>query len=187
MPVPRTLLALFAALALLLAVQSGTAPVEAAPAAPEPVKFDLPYDAGSIVIINSERRLYLVLGGGMALRYPVAVGKSTELWRGKTFVQAKAENPSWRHPDGGPTVEGGPNNPLGVRAMYLGWSLWRIHGSPHRDSIGYAVSNGCIRMLNEHVLDLYDRVHIGAPVYVLSSPEEAGQSLDWGKKLVSSN
>jgi lipoprotein-anchoring transpeptidase ErfK/SrfK len=159
-------------------------PAAAAPAAPEPVEFSAPYEPGSIVIINSERRLYYVIGGGMALRYPVAVGKAEEIWTGKTFVQAKAENPTWRHPDGGPTVEGGPDNPLGVRAMYLGWTLWRIHGTPKRWSIGQAVSNGCIRMLNEHVTDLYERVHIGAPVYVVASPADLGKDLNWGKKLV---
>lgn len=137
------------------------------------VAFDAGYPAGTIVIINNERRLYLLLGGGKALTFRVAVGNRTELWTGRTFVSAKRKNPSWTPVDGGETVRGGiPSNPLGKRALYLDWSLLRIHGTPSRGSVGRAVSNGCIRMLNEDVIDLYDRVHIGAPVIAVNSRDQ---------------
>ena len=129
---------------------------------------------GSIIINTSERKLYYVLGHGMALRYAVAVGKQGMQWSGETFVQSKRSNPGWT-----PTprmrcadpwlpayVPPGPKNPLGVRAIYLGWSEYRIHGTNMPGSIGRAASSGCIRMLNGDVMDLYERVHIGAPVIV---------------------
>lgn len=144
------------------------------------VDFNLNYPEGAIVVVNSERRLYYVLGNGKAIRYPVAVGKSNEIWTGMEVVTEKRKNPAWRHPDGGNTVPGGPNNPLGVRAMYLGWSLWRIHGTPKRGSIGSATSNGCIRMYNEHVTDLYERVHVGAPVYVINTRNDATLNVGYG-------
>ena len=141
-----------------------------AAAGPRTVKVDLGYPKGSIVIVNKERRLYYVLGEGRALSYRVAVGKGRELWIGRTFVSAKKVNPPWTPVDGGPTVRGGSRrNPLGKRALYLDWSLLRIHGTPKRGSIGRAASDGCIRMLNEDVIDLYERVHLGAPVIAVNS------------------
>ena len=177
--VARTLIAALAIAA------SACVDIKPAVAGPENVPFDLAYDPGSIVIINKERRLYYVLEGRRALRYRVAVGNEEEIWTGMEVVTAKRENPTWTDPDDEENVvEGGPDNPLGVRAMYLGWTLWRIHGTPKRWSIGRAVSNGCIRMLNEDVTDLYDRVHIGAPVYVLRSREQAERPQHRGIKLV---
>jgi lipoprotein-anchoring transpeptidase ErfK/SrfK len=132
------------------------------------------YAPGSVVIVNNERKLYYVTGKGQALQYGVAVGKNAELWMGRTFVAAKAVDPKWIPVNGEEPVEGGdPKNPLGKRAMYLDWSLLRIHGTPSRGSIGSATSNGCIRMLNEDVVDLFERVHLGAPVYAIKSWKEA--------------
>jgi lipoprotein-anchoring transpeptidase ErfK/SrfK len=130
---------------------------------------------GTIIINTSERKLYYVLGSGMALRYRVAVGKEGMQWSGETFVQSKRENPGWsptqrmrrENPELPAFVPPGPSNPLGVRAIYLGWSEYRIHGTNLPGSIGRASSSGCIRMLNADVIDLFERVHIGAPVYVL--------------------
>lgn len=134
------------------------------------------YAAGSIVIVNNERKLYYITGKGEALRYGVAVGKNSELWMGRTFVAAKAVDPKWIPVNGDDPVEGGdPGNPLGKRALYLDWSLLRIHGTPSRGSIGSATSNGCIRMLNEDVIDLFERVHLGAPVYAIKSWNEASR------------
>lgn len=132
-------------------------------------------EIGTIVVNTSERRLYYVLGNGMALRYKVAVGKAGMQWSGETFVQSKRKNPGWsptarmrrENPRLPRYVAAGPNNPLGVRAIYLGWSEYRIHGTNAPGSIGRAASSGCIRMLNRDVVDLYERVHIGAPVQVI--------------------
>jgi lipoprotein-anchoring transpeptidase ErfK/SrfK len=156
--------------------------MEPAQAAPETVAFDGAYKAGSIVIVNAERKLYYVLGDGKALRYGVAVGNPDEIWTGKQVVTDKKENPRWVSPDGDDEAEPGPDNPLGVRALYLGWTLWRIHGTPKVNSIGRAVSNGCIRMLNEDVTDLYERVHIGAPVYAIKTQADA-PPIRWGRKI----
>jgi len=146
-----------------------------AEAGPRKVSVNLSYPPGSIVIVNSERKLYYITDKGQALRYRVAVGKRSELWVGRTFVSAKRVNPYWTPVDGGPTVRGGrPDNPLGKRAIYLDWSLLRVHGTPSRGSVGRAVSNGCIRMLNEDVIDLYNRVHIGAPVIAINRRSDAG-------------
>jgi lipoprotein-anchoring transpeptidase ErfK/SrfK len=134
------------------------------------------YPTGAIVIVNTERKLYYITGKGEALRYGVAVGKNAELWMGRTFVAAKAVDPKWIPVNGDDPVEGGDaKNPLGKRAMYLDWSLLRIHGTPSRGSIGSATSNGCIRMLNEDVIDLFERVHLGAPVYAISSWKDASR------------
>ena len=104
----------------------------------------------------------------------MAVGKNEELWMGRTFVAAKIVDPKWIPVNGDDPVEGGdPANPLGKRALYIDWSLLRIHGTPSRGSIGAAVSNGCIRMLNEDVMNLFERVHFGAPVYAIRSWKEA--------------
>ncbi len=150
-----------------------------APPAPPQSKVELAttsfqFPVGSLVIVNNERRLYYITGQGQAVRYRVAVGKNEELWMGKTFVAAKVVDPKWIPVNGDDPVEGGdPANPLGKRALYLDWSLLRIHGTPSRGSIGSATSNGCIRMLNEDVLDLFERVHFGAPVFAIRSWKEA--------------
>lgn len=134
------------------------------------------YPLGAIIVNTSERRLYYSLGRRIALRYRVAVGKGRAQWSGETFVQSKRKNPGWtptsnmrrRNPYLPRHVRGGtPQNPLGERAIYLGWSEYRIHGTNAPGSIGSASSSGCFRMLNADVKDLYERVHIGAPVYVL--------------------
>jgi lipoprotein-anchoring transpeptidase ErfK/SrfK len=131
--------------------------------------------AGTIVIDTSSKFLYLVQGGGKALRYGVGVGKPGFLWAGVKTITAKKEWPDWtppaemlkRRPDLPRHMEGGPQNPLGARAMYLGSSLYRIHGSNEPWTIGTNVSSGCIRMRNQDVIDLYGRVHVGAKVVVI--------------------
>jgi lipoprotein-anchoring transpeptidase ErfK/SrfK len=131
------------------------------------------YPMGSIVVDTSERRLYYSLGNGQALKYKVAVGKPRHQWFGKTFVEKKKKDPGWyptrrMRRGGAPSyVAPGPRNPLGTRAIYLGWSEYRIHGTNAPSSIGRAASSGCIRMLNKDVADLFERVHIGAPVFVI--------------------
>jgi hypothetical protein len=132
---------------------------------------------GTIVIVNKDRKLYYVLGGGKAIQYPVAIGRSAQVWTGKTHISRKEKNPSWLNPDD-PEAEvmpGGPDNPLGERALYLGSTLYRIHGTPVASSIGQAVSNGCIRMHNKDVKDLYNRVRIGTKVVVTNSLAAAGK------------
>ena len=135
--------------------------------------LDNKYPLGAIVIDTSERKLFYSLGNGRAITYPVAVGKPKFQWFGKTFVQWKVKNPGWTptprmRRNGAPRyVPPGPKNPLGERAIYLGWTEYRIHGTNAPRSIGRAASSGCIRMLNAHVKDLFERVHIGAPVYVV--------------------
>lgn len=141
----------------------------------ELVSWDGGHPIGTIVVKTSERQLYYIVGNGMALRYDVAVGKEGMQWAGETFVQSKTRNPGWtptprmrrEHPMLPAYVEPGPRNPLGIRAIYLGWSEYRIHGTNAPGSIGQAASSGCIRMRNSDVADLFERVHIGAPVYVI--------------------
>lgn len=139
----------------------------------EIVALDAKYPMGSIVVDTSERRLFYALGNGRAIEYPVAVGKPKFQWFGTTFIQKKRKNPGWSPTPrmrrlGYPRyVPPGPRNPLGIRAIYLGWSEYRIHGTNAPHSIGRAASSGCIRMHNKDVADLYERVHIGAPVYVV--------------------
>jgi len=141
----------------------------------ETVSYSGPYAAGTVVINTSERRLYLVLPGGQALRYGVGVGRPGFAWAGVTRIANKREWPDWtppsqmllRRPDLPRHMAGGIDNPLGARAMYLGASLYRIHGSNEPDTIGQAVSSGCIRMTNDDVTDLYGRVPVGTPVVVL--------------------
>lgn len=131
--------------------------------------------AGTVVVNTRERRLYFVLGGGKAIRYAVGVGREGFQWAGTQRISNMQEWPDWRppaqmlkrRPDLPRYMSGGPHNPLGARAMYLGGSLFRIHGSNEPETIGRAVSSGCIRMLNEDVVDLYNRVRIGTQVVVL--------------------
>jgi lipoprotein-anchoring transpeptidase ErfK/SrfK len=131
--------------------------------------------AGTIVIDTPNKFLFLVQGGGRAMRYGIGVGRPGFTWSGVKTISAKKEWPAWtpppemlaRRPDLPRHMEGGPQNPLGARAMYLGSSLYRIHGSNEPWTIGTNVSSGCIRMRNEDVIDLYGRVNVGAKVVVL--------------------
>jgi lipoprotein-anchoring transpeptidase ErfK/SrfK len=133
------------------------------------------YAPGTVVISTSQRRLYYVLGNGRAVRYGVGVGRQGFTWSGTKTVTMKREWPDWRppaqmlrrRPDLPRYMSGGMDNPLGARAIYLGSSLYRIHGSNEPDTIGAAVSSGCIRMTNRDVIDLYDRVRVGTKVVVL--------------------
>jgi lipoprotein-anchoring transpeptidase ErfK/SrfK len=129
---------------------------------------------GTIFIDTAERRLYLILGNGEALRYGIGVGRDGFRWSGTHRISAKKEWPSWtppsqmraRRPDLPRYMAGGIENPLGARAMYLGSTLYRIHGSNEPETIGHAVSSGCFRMTNEDVTDLYNRVSVGTVVIV---------------------
>lgn len=139
----------------------------------EVVRFSRPYPIGAIVISNDERRLYYVLGGDRAIRYPIAIGTADEIWTGRTFVQSKIKDPVWKPPwSPDEVIEAGPSNPLGARAIYLDWSLYRIHGTNAPGSIGRSASHGCFRMHNKHVKDLFKRVHVGAPVYVVDDLDD---------------
>jgi lipoprotein-anchoring transpeptidase ErfK/SrfK len=146
------------------------------------VDFDTAERPGTIIVNTHERSLYLVLGDGVAIRYGVAVGKEGFDWAGVARIGRKVEWPRWTPPksmirrrpdlarwaDGMP---GGPDNPLGARALYLFEgdrdTLFRIHGTNEPQSIGSAASSGCIRMLNEEVIELYDAVEIGTKVIVI--------------------
>jgi lipoprotein-anchoring transpeptidase ErfK/SrfK len=133
---------------------------------------------GSVLVKTGERKLYFVLPGGQAMRYPVGVGREGFTWSGQNRISRKAEWPTWRPPSImiereakrghflPEQMDGGPQNPLGARALYIGSTEFRIHGTTQPWSIGHAVSSGCIRMLNEQVIDLYNRVQIGATVVV---------------------
>jgi len=139
------------------------------------VRYDSKYAPGTIVINTAERRLYLVQGGGNALRYGIGVGKVGFQWKGTHKITAKKEFPGWTPPPemrarqkGLPAhMKGGdPDNPLGTHAMYLGSTLYRIHGSSDPDSVGEAESSGCFRLRNVDVADLYKRVPVGTTVVV---------------------
>jgi lipoprotein-anchoring transpeptidase ErfK/SrfK len=131
--------------------------------------------AGTIVVDTPQRFLFLVQGDGTAIRYGIGVGRPGFAWAGVKSVTRKAEWPDWvpppemlaRRPDLPRHMAGGPENPLGARALYLGSSLYRIHGSNEPWTIGQAVSSGCIRMRNEDVTDLYERVKVGTRVVVI--------------------
>jgi lipoprotein-anchoring transpeptidase ErfK/SrfK len=132
------------------------------------------YAPGTILIKTGERRLYLMQGNGQAISYAIGVGRAGFAWSGVKKITAKKEWPSWtppaqmlkRRPDLPRHMVGGINNPLGARALYLGSSLYRIHGSNEPETIGQAVSSGCFRMTNEDVADLYNRVRVGTTVVV---------------------
>ncbi|ACL55235.1 L,D-transpeptidase [Methylobacterium nodulans] len=129
---------------------------------------------GTVVIDTTSRFLYLVQPGGQAIRYGIGVGRPGFTWAGIKTITQKREWPDWtpppemlrRRPDLPRHMEGGPANPLGARALYLGSSLYRIHGTNEPHTIGQSVSSGCIRMMNEDVIDLYERVPVGATVIV---------------------
>lgn len=139
------------------------------------VRFSPQYKPGQVIVSFGDRRLYLVNAPGQAISYPIAVPREQSRWSGTTIVSDKRVNPSWtptptmraENPKLPSFVPGGhPQNPLGVRALYLGSSTYRIHGTDAPWTIGQAVSKGCIRMYNSDVLDLYPRVPVGARVTV---------------------
>ena len=142
------------------------------------VEFNESMTPGSILIRTAERKLYFVLPNNQAIMYPVGVGRDGFTWSGQNQVSRKAVWPAWTPPaimitreaERGHIIpdfmEGGATNPLGARALYIGETDFRIHGTTQPWSIGHAVSSGCIRMLNEHVIDLYDRVKLGAKIVV---------------------
>ena len=146
---------------------------------PQMVDYDTEEKPGTIVIDTNNRFLYLVMQGGKARRYGVGVGKPGFEWAGEHKITRKAEWPDWTPPSEmisreaakghylPARMDGGPENPLGARAMYLGSTLYRIHGTNAPWTIGNAVSSGCIRMRNEDVTDLYERVNVGTRVIVI--------------------
>ncbi|MCQ0969054.1 L,D-transpeptidase (plasmid) [Paracoccus sp. TK19116] len=181
-------LPLIAAPSLVLAQATPPAPQTAETAARDPyapteVAIREGFEVGSIIVVSQDFFLYHVIAPGRAIRYGVAVGKDELVWKGRATIGRKTEWPSWtptadmikrnptaykKYEDGMP---GGPQNPLGARALYLynangQDTAIRIHGTTEPGSIGRAVSNGCLRMRNEAVMSLYDQVPVGTPVYV---------------------
>jgi lipoprotein-anchoring transpeptidase ErfK/SrfK len=140
----------------------------------ETVSYTAKYAPGTIVVNTGERYLYFVLGEGKALRYNIGVGKEGYSWAGVSTISSKREWPDWsptpnirkRQPDLPDHMKGGDGNPLGARALYLGSTLYRIHGTNEPWKIGDAVSSGCIRLTNDDIVDLYNRAKIGATVVV---------------------
>ncbi|HTN97391.1 MAG TPA: L,D-transpeptidase [Nordella sp.] len=144
----------------------------------ETVDFQTQLAPGTILIRTGERKLYYVLPEGRAIRYGIGVGREGFTWSGADKITRKAEWPDWRPPKEMIAREaqrgnyipvhmlGGPDNPLGARALYIGSTMYRIHGTTQPWSICLAVSSGCIRLLNEEVIDLYNRVDVGANVVV---------------------
>jgi lipoprotein-anchoring transpeptidase ErfK/SrfK len=136
------------------------------------------YAPGTLIVKTPERALYYVLGDGEAMRYSIGVGREGFQWSGNSRIVAKQEWPSWTPPQTmiereaakghilPPFMKGGPGNPLGARAMYIGGTIYRVHGTNAESSIGGAVSSGCIRMMNADVIDLYGRVKVGSPIFV---------------------
>ncbi|MEO0811060.1 MAG: L,D-transpeptidase, partial [Pseudomonadota bacterium] len=167
---------------MLAAVQAIPATAQAAwPFAPEKnsvddrllVRFPKKYTPGDIIVSFGDRRLYHVIGRGRAVSYPIAVPRAESRWQGFERVTRKEVNPSWtptasmrkENPDLPDFVPGGhPQNPMGVRALYLGNTLYRIHGTDAPWTIGENVSKGCVRMHNDHVVELYDHVKVGTRV-----------------------
>jgi lipoprotein-anchoring transpeptidase ErfK/SrfK len=134
---------------------------------------------GTIIVDTTDRHLYLVQGNSRALRYGIGVGREGFQWEGLQYIMRKAEWPDWtppsemiaRQPYLPRFMAGGPGNPLGARAMYLGATEYRIHGTNQPNTIGTAVSSGCIRLVNPDVIDLYDRVPVGTKVIVQQRPK----------------
>jgi len=134
---------------------------------------------GTIIVSTAERHLYLIQPGGRALRYGIGVGRDGFQWQGLVTITNKKEWPDWipppemiaRQPYLPRFMAGGPGNPLGARAMYLGATVYRIHGTNRPDTIGTKVSSGCFRLVNADVSDLYDRVPVGTKVIIRQKPE----------------
>jgi lipoprotein-anchoring transpeptidase ErfK/SrfK len=150
--------------------------------------------AGTIIIDTPNTYLYFVLGSGHALRYGIGVGREGFTWSGRETITRKAEWPDWtppeemlrRQPYLPRVMAGGPGNPLGARAMYLGGTVYRIHGTNQPNTIGEHVSSGCIRMVNEDVIDLYSRTSIGTKVIVLPAEHRADAPPSFGHASKSS-
>jgi lipoprotein-anchoring transpeptidase ErfK/SrfK len=164
------------------AVLQGGARPEISPQAPQTVSFRYSYSQGTIVIDQSARALYYVLGNGGAYRYPISVGRDGFSWRGTEKISRVAAWPDWhppaemreRDPKLPEVMTGGVNNPLGAKALYLGNSLYRIHGTNDSKSIGYAASSGCFRMMNYHVIHLATLAGPGTSVVVLDKLSKNG-------------
>ena len=163
------------AVALAATIGMGMLGTTGAQANPEMVNMHGDYSPGTIVVKTNERRLYLILDEGHAVRYPVGVGKSGKQWAGTTRIDGKYRNPAWSPPAevkrDKPSIPdvipgGSPHNPMGVAAMTLAGGEYAIHGTNMPGSVGGFVSYGCIRMLNPDITDLYERVSIGTPVVV---------------------
>jgi lipoprotein-anchoring transpeptidase ErfK/SrfK len=140
------------------------------------VRFNNGYPRGSIVVVTHERQLYYVMGNGYAIRYPVGVGRAGMAWHGQAYVAKKLVRPSWGPPEdiwrANPNLPavipgGSPRNPMGEAVLGLDRGNYAIHGTNNPASIGRYVSHGCIRMYNRDIVDLYGRVPVGTPVYVL--------------------
>jgi lipoprotein-anchoring transpeptidase ErfK/SrfK len=139
------------------------------------VAYDTTYKRGTVIVVTGTKSLYYVLGKGRAVKYRVATAKDGFEWSGTHKVSRKVEWPDWRPPEQmrqrrpelPAFMEGGPDNPLGARAIYLGSSLYRIHGTNEPSSIGRSASSGCIRMLNEAVTELYGHIKVGDTVIVM--------------------
>jgi lipoprotein-anchoring transpeptidase ErfK/SrfK len=152
------------------------------------VDYPMRENPGTIVIDTPNTYLYFVIGGGRAIRYGIGVGREGFSWSGVKFIERKAEWPDWyppadmlvRQPYLPRFMAGGPGNPLGARAMYLGGTLYRIHGTNEPDTIGKFVSSGCVRLMNEDVIDLYSRVNVGAKVIVLPMQPSGEMSMTEG-------
>jgi lipoprotein-anchoring transpeptidase ErfK/SrfK len=151
-------------------------PVVSPATAREVVTFNAAVAPGTIVVRTSERKLYLVLGDGRALRYPVGVGRAGQQWNGRSFIDGKYVRPDWSpppeiardHPKIPAVIPGGsPRNPMGVAALTLVGGQYAIHGTNNPKSIGGFVSYGCIRMYNQDIVDLFQRVSVGTPVLVM--------------------
>jgi lipoprotein-anchoring transpeptidase ErfK/SrfK len=142
---------------------------------PQTVDYSGPHAPGTLVVDTPNKFLYLVEGNGKARRYGIGVGRPGFEWAGVKTITRKAEWPDWRpppemlkrRPDLPRYMAGGPENPMGARGMYLGSTMYRIHGTNEPHTIGQAVSSGCIRMRNEDVTDLYERVRVGTRVVVI--------------------
>jgi lipoprotein-anchoring transpeptidase ErfK/SrfK len=163
------------AVALAATIGVGLLTSGTAQARPDVVGFRGDYSPGTIVVKTNERRLYLVVDQGRAVRYPVGVGKAGKQWAGTTRIDGKYRNPAWsppkevKHdkPNMPDVIPGGsPRNPMGVAAMTLSGGEYAIHGTNMPGSVGGFVSYGCIRMLNADISDLYQRVSVGTPVVV---------------------
>ena len=164
------------AVTLAVTIGAGLLATNAAQGRPEMVPVRGEYSPGTIVVKTNERRLYLILDDGYAMRYPVGVGKAGKQWAGVTRIDGKYRNPAWAPPKEVkhdiPSIPnlipgGAPNNPMGVAAMTLAGGEYAIHGTNRPGSVGGFVSYGCIRMYNEDVVDLYQRVSVGTTVMVV--------------------
>jgi lipoprotein-anchoring transpeptidase ErfK/SrfK len=171
------LMSLRIAVALAATLGAGLLVANPAQARPDTVGFRGDYSPGTIVVKTSERRLYLILDEGHAVRYPVGVGRAGKQWAGTTRIDGKYRNPAWSPPTeikrDKPSMPdvipgGSPHNPMGVAALTLAGGEYAIHGTNTPGSIGGFVSYGCIRMYNEDITDLYQRVSVGTSVVVTS-------------------